>query len=117
MLRPTKPPKKFEKYGFKKCKGDYGQNGCYYLCVTRGCKMLFVSNTCFDVFNWENDDPRIHKKANCKYRDKRTVLDIVYQLIKDGMLVSEYYSHVSGETIFQFPFDDDVKQQYEQKFA
>lgn len=28
MLRPTKPPKKFEKYGFKKCKGDYGQNGC-----------------------------------------------------------------------------------------
>lgn len=24
---------------------------------------------------------------------------------------------LSGETIFQFPFDDDVKQQYEQKFA
>lgn len=116
MLRPTKPPKAFEKYGFRKCKGEYGQNDCYYLCVARGCKMLFVSNTCFDVFNWENDDPRIHKKANCKYRDTRTVLDIVYQLIKDSMLVSEQYSHVLGKSIFRFPFDNDVKQQYEQVF-
>lgn len=116
MLRPTKPPQAFEKYGFRKCKSEYGQNDCYYLCVARGCKMLFVSNTCFDVFNWEHDDPRIHQKANCKYRDTRTVLDIVYHLIKDSMLVSEQYSHVLGESIFQFPFDDDVKQQYEQVF-
>ena len=43
-------------------------------------------------------------------------LDIVYQLIKDGMLVSEYYSHVSSETIFKIPSDDDVEQQYEQVF-
>ena len=90
MLQPTKPPKEFEKYGFKKCKGDYGKNDCYYLCIARGCKMLFVSNVCFDIQDWKPDDPRIHKKANCKYRDIRTALDIVYQLIKDGMLVSDY---------------------------
>ena len=89
MLRPTKPPKEFEKYGFKKCKGEYGQDDCYYLCVARGCKFLFVSNIVFDMQDWEDDDPRIHKKANCNYRDMRTELDIVYQLIKDDMLYSD----------------------------
>lgn len=32
-LKPTKNVKEYEKYGFKKCKGSYGKNGCYYLCV------------------------------------------------------------------------------------
>ena len=89
MLKPTAPAKEFEKYDFKKCRGDAGKNGCYYLCVASGSKMLFVSDMCFDVQDWEDDDPRIHQKANCKYRDIRTVLDIVYQLIKDNMLESD----------------------------
>ena len=59
---------------------------CYYLCVVKGRKMLFVSNICFDVFFWNKDDPRIHKNSNCKYRDKRDYLDIVHELIKNGML-------------------------------
>ena len=49
MLIPKVKAKEFEKFGFKKCKGEYGKNGCYYLCVSRGCKMLFVSPAIFDV--------------------------------------------------------------------
>lgn len=90
MLIPTVPVKEFKKFGFKKCVGEYGKAECYYLCVARGTKMLFVSNSCFDVNNWKDDDPRIHKKPNCRYRDKRTYLDIVYELIKADMLKSKF---------------------------
>lgn len=90
MLIPTVLAKEFERFGFKKCAGEYGKSECYYLCVSRGIKMLFVSNNCFDVNNWNDDDPRIHKKPNCRYRDKRTYLDIVYELIKAGMLKSKF---------------------------
>ncbi len=90
MLIPKVKAKEFEKFGFKKCKGEYGKNGCYYLCVSRGIKLLFVSDNCFDIQNWRDDDPRIHKDANCRYRDRRTYLDILYDLIKADMLVSDF---------------------------
>lgn len=86
---PTTKAKEFEKFGFKKCKGEYGKQGCYYLCVARGVKMLFVSDVYFGVNDWDNNDPRIHKKANCRYRDNRTYLDIIYELIKADKLVSD----------------------------
>lgn len=88
MLIPKVKAKEFEKFGFKKCKGEYGKSGCYYLCVARGAKMLFVSDVYFGVNDWDNNDPRIHKDANCKYRDIRTYLDIIYELIKAEMLTS-----------------------------
>ena len=44
MLIPKVKVKEFVKYGFKKCKGVPSGAECYYLCVTKGCKMLFVSN-------------------------------------------------------------------------
>lgn len=88
MLRPKVDVKEFEKYGFKKCKGLYGIQECYYLCVSRGQKMLFVSPKVFDINVWKYNDPRIHKNANCKYSDKRDYMDIVYQLIKEDMLES-----------------------------
>ena len=50
--------------------------------------MLFVSSAIFDVNDWINNDPRIHKDANCRYRDRRTYLDIIYELIKADMLKS-----------------------------
>ena len=50
--------------------------------------MLFVSPAIFDVNEWRDDDTRIHKKANCRYRDNRTYLDIIYDLIKADMLES-----------------------------
>lgn len=31
-------------------------------------------------------DPRIHKDANCRYRDERTYIDIIYDLIKVDVL-------------------------------
>ena len=90
VLIPKVKAKEFEKFGFKKCKGEYGKSGCYYLCVARGSKMLFVSNVIFDVNDWRDNDPRIHKDANCRYRDHRTYLDIIYELIKADMLMSDY---------------------------
>lgn len=86
MLKPKVDTKEFEKYGFKKCKGEYGKIGCYYLCVARGCKMLFVSNVYFTIMDWKADDARIHKRANCRYRDYRDAYDILYDLIKAGLI-------------------------------
>ena len=89
MLIPKVKVKEFEKFGLKECKGEYGKSGCYYLCVARGNKMLFVSSAIFSVNEWIDNDPRIHKDANCRYRDNRTYLDIIYELIKVDMLVSD----------------------------
>ncbi len=55
--------------------GEYGLNPDY--CV-------------FGISEWRSDDPRIHKHVNCRYRDHRDALDIVYELIKSGMLRSEW---------------------------
>lgn len=99
MLIPRVKAKEFVKYGFKRCKGVSSDAECYYLCVARGQKMLFVSNIFFDVFDWDKDDPRIHKNPNCKYRDKRDYLDIIYELIKNGMLMSIYSKN--GEKILR----------------
>lgn len=90
MLIPTVKAKEFEKFGFKKCKGMQKDCECYYLCVARGVQMLFVSDVYFSIEGWRDDDPRIHTKPNCRYRDKRTSLDIVYGLIKAGMLKSSF---------------------------
>lgn len=86
MLKPNVDVKKFEKFGFKPCKGIEKELKCYYLCVARGVKMLFVSPVIFDIQDWEDNDPRIHSVPNCKYRDHRTSTDILYQLIKADML-------------------------------
>ena len=52
--------------------------------------MLFVSDSYFGVNDWDKNDPRIHKDANCRYKDNRTALDIIYELIKANMLKSEW---------------------------
>ena len=91
MLKPKVNVKEFEKFGFKKCKGTYGRNDCYYLCVSRGVKMIFLSCCRYDINDWKDDDPRIHAKPNCKYSDHRTALDITYELIKADMLECDPY--------------------------
>ena len=90
MLKPKVKAREFERFGFKRCKGIPKESECYYLCIARGCKMLFVSDSYFGVNDWDKNDPRIHKDANCRYRDMRTALDIVYELIKADMLKSEW---------------------------
>lgn len=89
MLKPSVQLEKFiSDAGFKWCKKPYEE--CVYLCVSRGTKMIFVSRVMLDVNDWDDRDPRIHKRANCKYSDKRDVYDIIYQLIKAGMVKAEW---------------------------
>lgn len=107
MLVPKVKASEFKKFGFKRCKGIPKESECYYLCIARGCKMLFVSDVCFDVNDWNKDDPRIHKNANCRYRDKRTALDMIYELIKADMLKSEW-------NIEEQPIEFDVENVIEQ---
>ncbi|WP_302626786.1 hypothetical protein [uncultured Eubacterium sp.] len=108
MLKPKVDAKEFEKFGFKHCKGISKQIECYYLCVAKGNKMLFVSNVCFTVNEWEDDDTRIHKRANCRYRDNRTYLDIIYELIKADMLESDIKEskidniNITKEIVYRF---------------
>ena len=90
MLVPKVKASEFKKFGFKRCKWIPKESECYYLCIARGCKMLFVSDSYFGVNDWDKNDPRIHKDANCRYMDMRTALDIVYELIKADMLKSEW---------------------------
>lgn len=62
----------------------------YYLCIARDSKVIFVSPTMIDIQKWERDDSRIHSVPNCKYRDIRTTIDILYQLIKADMLKGDW---------------------------
>lgn len=89
MLKPNCDIKEFEKMGFKKCRGLPSKLNCYYLCVARGCKMIFVSPIYYAINDWDDTDERIHKQPNCKYRDNRDALDITYDLIKKNMLIRE----------------------------
>ena len=86
MLIPNVDMKEFEKFGFKRCRGISRDLQCYYLCVARGRKFIFVSPKCFMIENWWKHDSRIHTRPNCKYRDDRTAIDILYDLVKAGML-------------------------------
>ena len=87
MLIPSVDVKEFEKFGFKPCRGIPRDLQCYYLCVARGCKFIFVSPKCFTIDDWRECDSRIHTRPNCKYRDRSTAIDILYDLIKAGMLI------------------------------
>lgn len=69
MLKPNCEAKEFEKYGFKRCKGTAKESECYYLCVARGCKMLFVSNCCFCVNDWKT---MIHEYIKSKLQIQRS---------------------------------------------
>lgn len=88
MLIPIVDMNEFEKIGFKKCKKPYDE--CYYLCVARGIQMIFLSPVMVSIIKWKDDDPRIHKKANCKYKDKRTALEIVVEMVKNNMVTCDY---------------------------
>lgn len=86
MLIPSVDIKEFERFGFKPCCGIPRDLQCYYLCVARGGDFIFVSPKCFMIEDWRKDDSRIHERPNCKFRDNRTAIDILYELIKAGML-------------------------------
>lgn len=93
MLKPKVNVEEFKKFGFKKCK-SCSLLPIYYLCIARDSKVIFVSPTMINIQKWERDDPRIHDRPNCKYRDTRTTLDILYQLIKADMLKGDWRNSI-----------------------
>ena len=52
MLKPKVNVEEFARFGFKPCKGIEKELKCYYLCVARGVKMLFVSPVIFYIQDW-----------------------------------------------------------------
>jgi hypothetical protein len=60
-LKPRVPEHEFSNFGFRKCKGKYGRYGCYYMLVRADDKVIFASKEILTVFDFSNDDPRIHK--------------------------------------------------------
>ena len=43
-----------------------------------------------NIVKWEGSDPRIHKNANCRYKDKRTALEFLCELVKEGYVSLDY---------------------------
>lgn len=98
MLVPLKQLKDNpEQYGFKQCKKPY--YNCWYRCFARGVKMMFLSKYMVDIIDWKDDDPRIHSKANCLYRDQRTAEDYLCELIQQGLVDTHYGAKAVSETI------------------
>lgn len=84
--------KSLKKYGFKKVKGAR-ELDIYYMCISRGSDFIFISPLHFEIEEWKDNDPRIHKNPNVPFGYKSYIgaLDIVYKLIIDGVLYSRYY--------------------------
>ena len=80
-LKPRVSEHEFSKFGFRKCKGEYGRIGCYYTLVRADNKMLFVSKEVFEVFDISDDDPRIHKN--------RRYFNTIMRLAK---VINSYYA-------------------------
>lgn len=86
-----------EQYGFRQCKKPY--YNCWYRCFARGVKMMFLSKYMVDIIDWKDDDPRIHSRANCAYRDTRTAEDYLCELIQQGLVDTHYGCKAVNETI------------------
>ena len=82
-LKENVTEKQLEKHGFKRCKKPY--NELFYLCIARGVQVIFIGNGIF-IQDWLYGDQRIHKKANCKYKSDKEVLDVIYEMIVDGLI-------------------------------
>ncbi len=89
MIKPSKPIEEYKKYGFKKYKGEYGKLNLYYLCVSRGCEIIFISPLLINIISWTDNDIRIHKNPNCRYRDTRTAIEIICEMAMNGLLKIE----------------------------
>ena len=88
MLKVINNDKKIlEKLGYKKCKGSYGKAGLYYKCLSHGAKIIFLGYDLY-VTDWNDTDPRIHTKPNCKYKYQNDFYDEIYMLIQAGIVKS-----------------------------
>lgn len=78
--------KELEKFGFKKCKKPYDM--LYYKCLSSGIKAIFIGANIY-ICDWEENDPRIHKTPNCKWKSNETYDDVLYDLIIAGLVEKE----------------------------
>lgn len=51
--------------------------------------MIFLSPFMIEIFPWVEDDPRIHKNPNCRYKDNRTAIEIICEMAMNGLLKIE----------------------------
>lgn len=87
-LKKEVTEKQLLEYGFKRCRKPY--DIFWYICIARGIKVIYTSpGNQIIVQDWEDNDPRIHNRPNCKYRSLRTAEDILYDLIVDGYVESK----------------------------
>ncbi|GHU42306.1 hypothetical protein FACS1894111_06030 [Clostridia bacterium] len=90
MLRIKEESKKeLRELGYKKCKGEYGKAGLYYKCFSVGVQVMFMGDGIY-IMDWKSDDPRIHKRANCRYSEKISVYGELFELINLGY-VERYF--------------------------
>lgn len=87
MLIPKVKAKEFENSDLRNVRVNM-ERTVVIIFAFQGDAKCFCEQCDFDVNDWINNDPRIHKDANCRYRDHRTYLDIIYELIKADMLES-----------------------------
>ena len=55
-----------------------------------GIQYIFLSPKMLDIVKWDDNDPRIHKNANCRYRDRRTALEFIVEMAKNNMIICDY---------------------------
>ena len=60
---------------------------------------MFLSKYMIDVIDWSDNDPRIHSRANCLYRDTRTAEDYLCELIQLGVVDTHYGKKATMEKI------------------
>lgn len=82
-IKDTVTEKQLSEFGFKRCKKPYGQ--LYYLCLSHGSNVIFIGNGIY-IYDWNEDDPRIHKNANCKYRCRDIYMDVLYDMTMQGLI-------------------------------
>ena len=78
--------KELEKYGFYSYK--FSRTITYwYRCFAYGCKVIVI-NMYRELLiqDWQDNDPRLHAKPKCHYKDRTAVDELLYDLINGGLI-------------------------------
>ena len=79
-----------KQYGFSSYKINRFQTN-YYRCFSDIGRLIIINNINREVFidQWHKEDTRIHKVPKYNRKDKTPLLDILYDLIIDNIVVKE----------------------------
>lgn len=86
----TKDLEVLKRYGFNSYKVNRTQTN-YYRCFAKASELIIINDINREVVidHWHSDDTRIHKAPKCHYKDTTPLMDVVYDLIIDGVVVKE----------------------------